>query len=116
MVHSRSVVKHLPLTEATFYILVALMEPQHGYAVMQDVEVMSDGTVKLGPGTLYGALTNLERLKMIRKVGEADRRKIYVITDFGQAVLDRQVERLGIMVRSAQGKRQYVATTQQKGK
>jgi DNA-binding PadR family transcriptional regulator len=101
----RSVEKQLPLTEATFYILVALMEPQHGYAVMQDVELMSEGTVKLGPGTLYGALTNLEKSKMIRKVGEVDRRKIYVITEFGQEVLDGQVNRLKVMVRCTAKKR-----------
>jgi DNA-binding PadR family transcriptional regulator len=101
----RAVEKQLPLTEATFYILVALMEPQHGYAVMQDVGVMSEGAVKLGPGTLYGALTNLEKSKMIRKVGEIDRRKIYVITEFGQEVLDGQVDRLKVMVRSTANKR-----------
>ena len=110
MAKSRAVEKQLPLTEATFYILVALTIPQHGYAVMQDVEVMSEGTVKLGPGTLYGALTNLEKSKMIRKVGEVDRRKIYVITEFGQEVLDRHVERLRIMVRSVQGKRSNAET------
>jgi DNA-binding PadR family transcriptional regulator len=108
MAKTGKVEKQLPLTEATYYILVALMEPQHGYAIMQDVEGMSEGTVKLGPGTLYGALTNLETSKMIRKVGEADRRKIYVITEFGQEVVDHQVERLGIMVQSAQGKRSKV--------
>ncbi len=100
--------KQLPLTEATYYILEAMMEPQHGYAVMQDVEKMSGGTVKLGPGTLYGALTNLEKNKMIRKVGEVERRKIYIITDFGQEVLDSQVERLKVMVRNADQKRKLL--------
>ncbi len=101
MVKNGKVEKQLPLTEATYYILVALMQPQHGYAVMQDVERMSEGTVKLGPGTLYGALTNLEQSKMINKVGEEDRRKIYVITAFGQDVLDTQVDRLKVMIQSA---------------
>lgn len=114
MAKTPSVEKQLPLTEATYYILVALTEPQHGYAVMQEVEGLSEGTVNLGPGTLYGALTNLEKLKMIRKVGEVDRRKIYVITKFGQAVLDRHVERLGIMVRSAQGKQSIIETKQKR--
>ena len=97
---TKSVDKHLPLTEATFYILVSLREPRHGYAVMQDVEVISEGRVKLGPGTLYGALTNLENSKMISKVGEVDRRKIYVITDFGRQVLNSQIDRLAVMLRS----------------
>jgi DNA-binding PadR family transcriptional regulator len=96
--------KHLPLTEATFYILTALMEPQHGYAIMQDVEAMSGGTVNLGPGTLYGALTKLEESKLIEKVGEVERRKIYIITEPGQDVLNEQVARLAVMVHSAKTK------------
>ena len=46
--------KYLPFTEATAYIPLALVEPLHGYAVMQRVDEMSQGTVKVGPGTLYG--------------------------------------------------------------
>lgn len=115
MTNSRAVRKHLPLTEATFYILVALMEPQHGYAVMQDVEKMSHGNVKLGPGTLYGALTNLEKSKLVRKVGEVDRRKIYVITAFGQEVVDGQVERLKVMVRNTEQKRKHAGLTSSEG-
>ena len=107
--------KHLPLTEATFYILAALMEPQHGYAVMQEVGGMSEGTVKLGPGTLYGVVTKLEQSKLIKKVGEVERRKIYVITDAGQEVLDDQIDRLGIMLRNASGKRNKLARTKDKG-
>jgi len=47
--------KHLPLTEASYYILLALVTPNHGYAVMQEAEVVSQGTVRLAPGTIYGA-------------------------------------------------------------
>jgi DNA-binding PadR family transcriptional regulator len=79
----KKVEKQLPLTESTFYILAALVEPKHGYAVMQEVEGASEGLVALGPGTLYGALTNFENSKLIRKMGEEDRRKIYSITEFG---------------------------------
>jgi DNA-binding PadR family transcriptional regulator len=115
MAKPNAIEKQLPLTEATYYILVAMMEPQHGYAVMQDVEVMSEGTVKLGPGTLYGALTNLEKNKMIRKVGEVERRKIYVITDFGQEILDSQVERLKVMVRNTDQKRKLLERKSSEG-
>ena len=48
---------YLPLTETTAYILIALAEPMHGYALMQKVEVMSQGTVRIGPGTLDGAFS-----------------------------------------------------------
>jgi DNA-binding PadR family transcriptional regulator len=90
--------KYLPLTESTFYIMVALVEPLHGYGVMQRVEVMSEGAVKIGPGTLYGAFQALEGL--IGKAGEEERRKMYVLTGKGREVLKKQVDRLVIMVRN----------------
>ncbi|MCQ8255933.1 PadR family transcriptional regulator, partial [Streptococcus suis] len=55
--------KHLPLTETTYYILLALLEPAHGYNIMQKVEDMSDGDVKIAAGTMYGAIENLLKLK-----------------------------------------------------
>jgi DNA-binding PadR family transcriptional regulator len=92
--------KYLPLTESTFYIMVALVEPLHGYGVMQRVEVMSEGAVKIGPGTLYGALQALEKEGLIGKAGEEERRKMYVLTGKGRDVLKKQVDRLAIMVRN----------------
>jgi DNA-binding PadR family transcriptional regulator len=98
----RSISKYLPLTEATFYILLALNSPKHGYAVMQEVEGISSGTVSLAPGTLYGAFTTLEENKLIKMVGREERRKIYQITDKGRLVLLEQVERLRIMLKNAE--------------
>jgi len=92
--------KFLPLTESTFYILLALVEPMHGYGVMQKVESLSEGTVKIGPGTLYGAFQSLEKDTLIVKVGEEERRKIYKLTSEGREVLKNQINRLVIMVRS----------------
>lgn len=91
--------QYLPLTESTFYILAALTEPLHGYGVMQKVEQMSEGTVSIGPGTLYGAFQNLEKEGLIVKVDEEERRKIYVITPRGRAVLAAQVRRIQVMLR-----------------
>ena len=93
--------KYLPLTESTYYILLALLEPLHGYGVMQKVETMSEGTVKIGPGTLYGAFQALEKEGLIVKVGEEERRKIYDLTGKGRQVLKKQVERMALMVRNA---------------
>ena len=90
--------KYLPLSESTYYTLVALNEPLHGYGIMQKVEILSDGTVRIGPGTLYGALQTLEKEALIIKVGEEERRKIYTITPKGREVLKSQVRRLVIMV------------------
>jgi DNA-binding PadR family transcriptional regulator len=92
--------KYLPLTEATYYIMLALIEPRHGYAVMQKVEEISGGQVRVGPGTLYGVFTTLEKEKLIVKVREEERRKSYTLTDRGRAVLMDQITRLELMSQS----------------
>jgi DNA-binding PadR family transcriptional regulator len=92
--------KYIPLTESTYYILLALMEPLHGYGIMQKVDILSEGTVEVGPGTLYGALQVLEKEALIIKIGEEERRKIYALTEKGREILKQQVKRLAIMVRS----------------
>lgn len=80
--------------------MLTLIEPLHGYGVMQKVDGLSEGTVKIGPGTLYGAFQSLEKEALIIKVGEEERRKIYIITDKGREVLKEQYLRLAAMVRS----------------
>ena len=92
--------KYLPLTESTYYIMLTLVEPLHGYAVMQKVEEISKGTVKVGPGTLYGAFTSLEKEGLIVKVKEEERRKSYVLTPKGKKVLMNQIKRLEMMTRN----------------
>ena len=92
--------KYLPLTESTYYIMLTLVEPIHGYAVMQKVEEISKGTVRVGPGTLYGAFAALEKEKLIVKVKEEKRRKSYVLTPKGKNVLLNQIKRLEIMTRN----------------
>ncbi len=94
--------KYLPLTESTAYTLLALTEPLHGYGVMQKVESISAGTVKIGPGTLYGAFTTLESEGLIVKVDEAERRKIYALTDKGRQILKEHIRRSEIMVKNGQ--------------
>ncbi len=100
MIHRNNAGKYLPLTEATYYIMLTLIEPLHGYAVMQMVEKISEGTVKVGPGTLYGVFTTLEKEGLIVKVKEEERRKIYTLTGKGKKVLLSQINRLGIMTKS----------------
>ena len=94
--------KYLPLTEATYYIMLALVEPKHGYAVMQEAEDVSGGTLRLAPGTTYGALTTLEEGKLIQMVGTEGRRKFYQLTDKGLSVLHEQIRRLRIMLLNAE--------------
>ncbi len=89
--------KYLPLTESTTYILLVLSEPLHGYGVMQKVETMSQGTVKIGPGTLYGAFSNLEKEGLIVKVDEIKRRKSYGLTEKGKMLLKEHIRRIEIL-------------------
>lgn len=86
-----------PISESTFYILLSLSEPLHGYGIMKKVTEMSQGTVSLGAGTLYGTLSKLAKAKFIRKVAEEDRRKIYSLTQSGKEYLLFLIERLTIM-------------------
>jgi DNA-binding PadR family transcriptional regulator len=90
--------KYLPLTESTAYILLALGDPLHGYGVMQKVDALSESTVKVGPGTLYGAFSTLEGQGLIFKVSEEGRRKLYTLTEKGRQVLKEHIRRSEIMI------------------
>lgn len=84
----------LPLSETMHYILLALRQPLHGYAVMQKIEKMSNGTVILAAGTLYGAIENLSKHGWIEPIGKTGRRKNYIITKEGNTILKKEQERL----------------------
>lgn len=87
--------KLLPLTETMHYILLALRDPLHGYAIMQEVELMSNGQVRIAAGTLYGALENLLKYHWIELLPTEDpRRKVYRLTDEGFEILKVEQERL----------------------
>lgn len=85
-----------PLTETVYYVLLALQAPLHGYGVMQLVDEITGGRVKLGPGTLYGALTALSERGWITPLSgtEGDRKKEYVIADAGRRAVRDELERL----------------------
>ena len=87
--------KFLPLSETTYYILLSLLTPNHGYAIMQNVEVLSQGRVKIAAGTLYGAIESLLKQKLIMPVASEDsRRKVYVLTSQGKGILDLEYQRM----------------------
>ncbi len=88
--------KFLPLTETTYYILLSLNEPLHGYGIMQRVKELSRGSVDIAPGTLYGAIENLLKQKLIVFVSEdvEKRRKIYALSDLGRQVLVMDYRRM----------------------
>lgn len=90
--------KLTPLTESTYLILLSLVDPLHGYGIMQKIENISEGRVKMGPGTLYGGLTSLVEKKMIKRVedfaGSEERKKMYKITDPGMEILRQEYLRM----------------------
>jgi DNA-binding PadR family transcriptional regulator len=90
--------KFLPLSEATYFIMLACITPMHGYGVMQKVEEISKGTVTIGPGTLYGAFSTLEKEGLLEMMREVGRRKEYQLTPFGKDVFRAQLTRLKLMV------------------
>ena len=86
----------LALTEATYYILLSLVSPRHGYGIMQLTEELSGGRVRLAAGTLYGALNALSTKGWIIQLPAEDdsRRKEYKLTATGLKVLNKEVARL----------------------
>lgn len=88
------------LTEAVYYILLSLMQPLHGYGIMQNVEQLSNGRLRLAAGTLYGAISTMQEKGWITALdGAADsRKKEYVITETGREVLRAEYARLKELV------------------
>jgi DNA-binding PadR family transcriptional regulator len=110
---ARDPASHLPMTPATFQILVALVDGErHGYAIMQEVAERTDGAVRLGPGTLYGSLKRLLDGGLVAESEEREtpgtgdeRRRYYRITKFGLSVARAEARRLEALVRSARQKK-----------
>ncbi|NQX70233.1 PadR family transcriptional regulator [Paenibacillus alba] len=85
---------YLPMSETAYYILLSLIETRHGYGIMQHVEEITKGRIKLGPGTLYGSLSKMEKDALIHVIAEEDRRKVYQITALGRNILTQEIARL----------------------
>lgn len=106
----------LPLTPVVLHILLALSDGErHGYAIAQDVEDATQGSVRMGPGTLYGSIQRMLAASLIeeaparRRATDADehddaRRRYYRMTSFGKRVLGLELERLNDIVRLARHK------------
>jgi DNA-binding PadR family transcriptional regulator len=99
----------LPLPSATLHILVALAAGEkHGYAIMRDVEALSDGSVRMGPGTLYGSIKRMLADGLIEEAQarpdpdvDDQRRRYYRLTGLGQRVRSAELARLDALVRRA---------------
>ncbi len=97
--------RYLPLSEATYYTMLSLVEPLHGYGIMKKVAQISNGAVKPGPGTMYGILATLEKEGLIMPEKSEKRRKRYILSIPGRLVLKEQIDRLEVMVQNARGVR-----------
>ena len=88
----RDNVKSGALTEVTFYILLSLYSPKHGYAVMQFIEEKTGGRLSLGAGTLYGALNSMQEKGWIELFGDSEgRKKEYLITVKGKEIAEKEL-------------------------
>jgi len=96
-------VKGGALTEVTFFVLLAVHAPRHGYAVMQFVEERTAGRLRLGAGSLYGAISALVEKGWAAALEEQDgRKKEYLVTNLGRQVAQAELERLRGLVSTAE--------------
>ncbi|MBR4927905.1 MAG: PadR family transcriptional regulator [Oscillospiraceae bacterium] len=94
---------YVPMTESGFYILYCLQTPQHGYGISQQVRNMTGGAVSISAGTMYGALSKMEKDGLIRFHSEEDKRKLYQITEQGREVLEIEKARIERLYRNSRG-------------
>jgi DNA-binding PadR family transcriptional regulator len=100
--YSRDVDRFLPLTPATYYLLISLAEGEkHGYAILRDVAARTEGRITLNVGTLYAALRRLERDGLIAESDERpdpslddERRRYYALTPLGRRALAAEAARM----------------------
>ncbi len=103
----------LPLTPAVLHILLALADGEkHGYGIMQEVAKLTEGEMKMGPGTLYGSIKRMLEARLIEESDERpdpalddERRRYYRITAFGEKVARAEARRLAMLLNVAQAKR-----------
>lgn len=103
----------LPLTPAVFHILLALADGEkHGYSIMQEVARITNGTVQMGPGTLYGTIKRMLEAHLIAESDERpdpemddERRRYYRLTAFGERVTRAELDRVARLLHVAQSKR-----------
>lgn len=89
------------LTQPMYYVLLSLKEKRHGYEIMQYIEWLTKGRVKVGPGTLYSLLSRFEEDEYIEMVSDDDNKKTYLITDTGTEVVEEEIERLKLLLEDA---------------
>jgi len=97
-----------PMTEAMYYVLLALMNPNHGYQLMNSIKEVSKGRVNMGPGTLYGVLSRMLNEGLIIVIDYDGRRRTYAITPKGKDVLLHEYKRLISLVEDGENLREVL--------
>ncbi|WP_282936060.1 helix-turn-helix transcriptional regulator [Paenibacillus sp. RC67] len=93
--------QYIPMSETAFYTLLSLLEVRHGYGIMQHVDEITGGRIRLGAGTLYGSLSRMEKDGLIGIIAEEDRRKLYQVTSAGKTLLKAEMGRIGELYHNA---------------
>lgn len=86
------------LTEPMYYILLCLLKPMHGYGIMQRIDEITVGRVKVGPGTLYALISRFEKEEIVIKVSTDNGKKTYILTEKGKEILINEYNRLNQLV------------------
>src|SRR5262245_6932343 len=111
MTNSQDPNSQLPLTPVVLHILLALADERngkHGYAVAREVEEITEGQIRMGPGTLYGSFQRMLDATLIEerraRAEDDERRRYYRLTAFGRRVLSLELSRLASVVAIARRK------------
>ncbi|MCH4888056.1 PadR family transcriptional regulator [Acidaminobacter sp. JC074] len=86
------------LTEPMYYVLLCLKKPLHGYGIMQKIDEVTQGRVKVGPGTLYNLMDRFVKEDIVQRVETSGKKKTYQLTDKGYELLDAEIKRLKTLI------------------
>ena len=86
------------LTEPMYYVLLCLKEPLHGYGIMQKIDEITNGRLKVGPGTLYNLMDRFVKEEIVKRVDTSGKKKTYQLTDKGNELLNEEIKRLKILI------------------
>ena len=95
----------IAVTESTYYIMISVLKPNHGYGIIQKVDELTKGRVILGPGTLYGAINTLVSkgwIKLYSQETDSRKKKEYLITDLGKQILSDEICRLKELINNGE--------------
>lgn len=94
--------KYIPMTESTYYTLLALKDPRHGYAIMQFISELTEKRIQMGTGTLYTMLGRLVDDKLINIISQDNNKKVYHITEEGTELIKKEISRLAYQLENGE--------------